>query len=43
MKYGMTELTVPAVGKPQTDSTAATLSPTTFGDRMKGLDIVPGQ
>jgi len=43
MKYGMTELKVPAVGKPQTDLTAATPSPTTFGELMQALDIVPGQ
>jgi len=43
MKYGMTALKVPSVGKPQTDSTAATPLPTTFGQRMQALDIVPGQ
>ena len=43
MKYGTTELKVPAVGKPQTDSTAATPSPTTFGEHMQALDIIPGQ
>ena len=43
MKYGMTELKVPAAVKPQTDTTAATPSPTTFGERMQVLDIVPGQ
>jgi len=43
MKYGTTELKVPAVGKPQTDSTVATPSPTTFGEHMQALDIVPGQ
>jgi len=43
MKYGTTELNVPAVGKPQADSTAATPSPTTFGELMQGLDIVPRQ
>jgi hypothetical protein len=42
MKYGMTELQVPAVGKPQTELTAATPSPTTFGELMQALDIVPG-
>jgi hypothetical protein len=30
MKYGMTELKILAVGKPQTDLTAAAPSPTTF-------------
>jgi hypothetical protein len=43
IKYRMTELKVPAVGKPQTDWTAATPSPTTFGELMQALDIVPGQ
>jgi len=43
MKYGTTELKIPAVGKPQEDSTAATPSPTTFGELMQSLDIVPGQ
>jgi hypothetical protein len=43
MKYGTTELKVPAVGKPQRDSTAATPSPTSFGLVMQALDIVPGQ
>jgi len=43
MKYGTTELTVPAVVKPQTDSTAPAPSLTTFGELMQGLDIVPGQ
>jgi len=43
MKYGTTELKIPAVGKPQEDSTAATPSPTTFGELMQALDIVPGQ
>jgi hypothetical protein len=43
MKYGTTELKVPVVGKPQADSTAATPSPTTFGEHMQGLVIVPGQ
>ena len=43
MKYGTTELKVPAVVKPQTDTPAATPSPTTFGERMPVLDIVPGQ
>jgi hypothetical protein len=42
MQYGRTELKVPAVGKPQTDWTAAILSLTTFGNHMQVLDIVPG-
>ena len=43
MKYGTNELKVPVVGKPQTDLTAATPSPTTFGELMQALDNVPGQ
>jgi hypothetical protein len=43
VKYRTTELNVPAVGKPEEDSTAATPSPTTFGELMQALDIVPGQ
>ena len=43
MKYGMTELKVSAVGKLQTDTTAATPSPTTFGAHMQAPHIVPGQ
>jgi len=42
-KYGMTELRVPAVVTPPTDTTAATPSPTTFGEHMQVLDIVPRQ
>jgi hypothetical protein len=38
----MTELNVPAVVKPQTDSAAATPSPITFGEHMQALDIIPG-
>jgi len=43
MKYGTAELKVPAVVKPQIDMTAAIPSPTTFGELMQTLDIVPGQ
>jgi len=43
MKYGIAEFKVPAVGKPQTDSTRATPSPTGFGERVWALDIVPGR
>jgi len=43
MKYETTELKVPAVVKPQTDTTAATPSPITFGEVMQVLDIVAGQ
>jgi len=39
MKYGTTALKVLAVVKPQTDTTAATPSPTTFGELMQVLDI----
>jgi len=43
MKYGTTELKVPAVVKPQKDMAAATPSLTTFGELMQALIIVPGQ
>jgi len=43
MKYGTTELKVPAVVKPQIDTTAATPLPTTFGEHMQTLDMVRGQ
>ena len=43
MKYGTTEFMVPAVVKPQTDTTAATPSPTKFEDHMQDLHVVPGQ
>jgi len=43
MKYGMTELKVRAVEIPQTDTAAVTPSPTTFGELMQFLDIVPRQ
>jgi len=43
MTYGMTELKVGAVGKPQIGVTAASPSPTTFGELMQALNIVPGQ
>ena len=43
MKYRTTESKIPAVVTPQTDTTAATPSPTTFGELMQVLDIVPGQ
>ena len=43
MKYGTTELKVPAVGMAQSDSTAATPSATTFGELTQALDISPGQ
>jgi len=40
MKYGTAELKVPVVVKPQTDTTAATPSPTTFGEYIQTLVIV---
>ena len=40
MKDGTTGLRVPAVVKPQMDTTAATPSPTTFGEHMQTLDII---
>jgi len=43
VKYGMTELMVPAVVKPQTVTTTATPSRTTFGELMQVHDIVPRQ
>jgi len=43
MMYGTAALRVPAVVKPQTDTTAATPSPTICGELMQVLDIIPGQ
>jgi len=43
MKYGTAKLKVPAVFKPQIDTTAAPPSLTTFGEHMQALDIVRGQ
>ena len=43
MKYETTELKIGACRTPQTDSTAATPSLTTFGEHMQALDLVPGQ
>jgi hypothetical protein len=43
MKYRMTELMVTAIGRPQADSTAATPSPTTYGELTQALDNVPRQ
>jgi len=40
-KYGASDLRVPAVVKPQTDDDAASPAPTTFGEHMDGLDLVP--
>jgi len=42
-QYGPAELMVPAIVKPQTNTTAATPLPTTFGELMQTLDIVPRQ
>jgi len=42
-KYGTTELIVPAVVEPQTDTTPVTPSPTTFAELLQGYDIVLGQ
>jgi len=41
-KYGTAELRVPVVVQPQTDSDASAPPPTTFGELMERLDIVPG-
>jgi hypothetical protein len=43
MRYGTADLMVPAVVKPQTDSTTATPSPITVGEHMQPLEIVRGQ
>jgi len=43
MKYWTAELKVLAVVKPQIGMTAATPSPTTFGELMQTFDIVRGQ
>jgi len=43
MKYGTDELKVPAVIKPQIDTTAARPSPTTVGEHMQTFEIVRGQ
>jgi len=43
IEYGTTEFKVPAVVKRQTDTTAATPSPTTFGELIQTLVNVPGQ
>jgi len=43
IKYGTTELRVPAVVKPQTDMSVATPSPTAYGELIQVLDIVPRQ
>ena len=41
MKYRITEFQVPAVGKPQTDTTAGTPSTTIFGELKQAHDIIP--
>jgi len=43
MSYGTAELKVPAVVKPQIDSTTATPSPITVGEHMQTPEIVQGQ
>jgi len=43
IKYGTAELMVLAGVKPQTVMTAATPSPTTFGELMQTVEIVAGQ
>jgi len=42
MKYDRAELRVPVVVQPQTDDDALAPPPTTFGELMERLDIVPG-
>jgi len=41
-KYGTAELRVPVVIQPQTDDDASAPPPTTSGELMERLDIVPG-
>jgi len=41
-KYGTAELRVPVVVQPQTDDDASAPPPTTFGELIERLDIVPG-
>jgi hypothetical protein len=41
-KYGTSELQVPAVVQPQTIEDALAPPPTTLGEHMESLDIVPG-
>jgi hypothetical protein len=41
-KYGTSELGVPAVVQLQTNDDAPASPPTTFGELMESLDIVPG-
>jgi len=41
-KYGTAEFRVPVVVQPQTDHDASAPPPTTFGQLMERLDIVPG-
>jgi len=41
-KYGTAELRVPVAVQPQTDDGASAPPPTTFGELMAKLDIVPG-
>jgi hypothetical protein len=43
MRYRTTELKLLAVGEPQSDTTAAIQSLTTFGEFLQDQDIVPGQ
>jgi len=42
MKYGISNVRVPAVFTPQTDDDAAAPAPTIFGELMECLDSVPG-
>jgi hypothetical protein len=41
-RYGTTELKVPAVVKLHTDQDAVNPAPSTFGELMESLDIIPG-
>jgi hypothetical protein len=41
-KYGTSKLIVPAVVQPQINDDTPALPPTTFGELIESLDIVPG-
>jgi len=41
LKYGTAEMKIPAVVKPEQDELTATPAPTTFGELMETLHIVP--
>jgi len=43
MRYGEAELNVLVVVKPQTFKVVAIPAPTTFGECMETLDVIPGK